>query len=160
MIIKTKQDAKKIVNRIALFMVEKGTDTIGILKMVSISPESITWVGKHHNVATICRTDNEIIDFVYKHRKQFNSNSQLANIDWNRLEQIVDTYSQIVEDGIMDIGGYIVLMDEFAEMIRDYDRRLQLAYEKTGDERAKALLGSSWDEDDVCELLAELEGWD
>lgn len=160
MMIKTKQDAKRFINRVALFMVDKGTDTIGNLKMVSVYPDGITWVGKHNNVATICREDNEIIDFVYKHKKQFNADSQLANIDWNKLEQIVDTYSQIVEDGIMDIGGYILLKEEFTEMIRDYDRRLQLAYEQTGDERAKALMESSWNEDDVCELLYELEGWD
>lgn len=162
MIIKTKKDAKLFINRIAIYMLMKGINTISKLRLVRISQDGNVWIGHcNHNVMKVCRTDDEIVDFVYKHRKEFNvMDNQLVDIEWDELDKFANKYPEVIKDGIVDIYGYITVEEEIVEMIQDYDSRLKLAYEKTGDERVKVLLESSWDEDDVCELLAELEGWD
>lgn len=159
MIINTKQDARRFINRITLYMVMNGVETISNFRIVSISVNGIIWIGKHNNVEKICRTDGEIIDFVYEHRAELNVDSELVNIDWNELERTVNWLSQIVENGVIDIMGYINFMEEVNDNFAFYRRDLELAYERTGDKRAKALLESdAWDEDEICDLLAELEG--
>jgi hypothetical protein len=161
MIINTKQDAKIFINRLTLYMVTHGAEMVSKFRIVSISQFGVIWIVKHNNVEKICRTDAEIVDFVYEHRAELNADSELANIDWNELERTVNWLSQIVQGGIIDIMGYINFMEELKDNFDSYRRDLELAYEKTGDKRAKALLESdAWDEDEVCDLLAELEGED
>lgn len=161
MIINTKQDAKIFINRLTLYMVTNGAEKVSKFRIVSISQFGVIWIAKHNNVEKICRTDAEIVDFVYEHRAELNADSELANIDWNELERTVNWLSQIVQGGIIDIMGYINFMEELKDNFDSYRRDLELAYEKTGDKRAEALLESdAWDEDEVCDLLAELEGED
>lgn len=93
------------------------------------------WTGYYKNVITLRISYDEIIDFAYRHRKEISQNIRKLKHD--------------------------VINNNTTELDREYARRLKLAYDRTGDERAKALLEVGyWDEDDVCNLLAELEKGD
>ncbi|WP_312560670.1 hypothetical protein [Anaerospora sp.] len=100
MMIRTKKDARALINQLDLFALVQGViRTRTSFGSVDISRyNDDMWIGHfNENVMKLCPRYEDIVNFAYKHRREINKdikdchweNQELANADWDEIGELL-----------------------------------------------------------------------